>query len=266
VRRVAASLNIGIDSLLFVDDSPFEREEVSSACPSVMLLDATEYRNILNRSDCLLPATEESRKRRLFYREQERRQDAQKDFPGEYAAFLRNCNLQVTIRSLNEANLQRVHELTQRTNQMNFSGNRYSRDKLQQFLKMPDIDAYVLDCQDRFGSYGTVGFCLMNRSESRMTDLMFSCRIQGKRVEHAFLSYLIHKYRLAGLQTLFANYRKTDRNAGPGKVFEDLGFRILTEVDGLTELAFPDAMAPPQDGIVAINDQTTQAPLMEHVN
>ncbi|MGA7415814.1 MAG: HAD-IIIC family phosphatase, partial [Bryobacteraceae bacterium] len=266
IQRIAANLNIGIDSLLFVDDSRFEREEVKSACPNVMVLDAAEYRNILARPDCTLPATEESRKRRLFYREQERRIDAQKDFPGEYATFLRNCNLHLTIRSLNEENIQRVHELTQRTNQMNFSGNRYSRDKLQQFLRASDIDAYVLDCEDRFGSYGTIGFCLMNRSEARMTDLMFSCRIQGKRVEHAFLSYLIRKYRYAGVPTLFANYRKTERNAGPGKVFEDLGFRVLGEVSGLTDLVFAGAVSLPDDGIVSIDEKTTQAPVMESVN
>lgn len=257
VQRIATSLNVGLDSLLFVDDSPFEREEVASACPEVMLLDAMEYRNIITRPDCQLPVTEESRNRRLFYREQEQRQSAQKDFSGDYMVFLRNCDMRLTIRPLTGETLERVHELTQRTNQMNFSGNRYSRDQLQAFLKMPGIDTYVLECEDRFGSYGTIGFCLMNRSEARMTDLMFSCRIQSKRVEHEFVSYLIRKYREAGAPALLVDYRKTKKNAGPGKVFDDLGFHVLGEVNGITSLAFSASTPLVDDDIIRIEDQTT---------
>jgi FkbH-like protein len=265
VRRIATSLNIGIESILFVDDSPFEREEVMSACSNVMVLDATEYREILARPDCLLPATEESRKRRLFYRDHALRKDAQKRFHGEYIAFLSNCNLRLTVRPLSEGNIERVHELTQRTNQMNFSGNRYSRDQLRQFLESSDIDTYVLDCEDRFGSYGTIGFCLMNRSDVRMTDLMFSCRVQGKRVEHAFVSYLIRRYRRGGAPKLVVDYRKTERNLAPGKVFEDLGFQVLGEVIGLTQLVFLSDMPSPEDAIVTIDDKTPQT-YLERVN
>jgi FkbH-like protein len=266
VQRVANSLNIGMDSLLFVDDSPFEREEVKSVCPEIMILDALEYRNIITRPDCQLPVTEESRNRRLFYREQEQRQNAQGDFSGDYKTFLKNCNLRLTIRPLTQEILERVHELAQRTNQMNFSGNRYSRDQLKEFLKMPGFDTYVLDCEDRFGSYGTVGFCLMNRSEARMTDLMFSCRVQGKCVEHEFISHLIRKYREAGASTLLVDYRRTKKNAGPGKVFDDLGFRVLGEISGLTHLAFSANIQIADDTIITIDDRTVQTQAMAPAN
>ena len=185
VQKVAASLNIGIDSLLFVDDSVFEREEVKSVCPDVAVLDAAEYKTILTRPDCQTPVTEESRKRRLFYREQNVRDTAQKGFDGDYSSFLRDCHLHLAMQPMTEANLERVHELTQRTNQMNFSGNRYSREQLHQLLADPDIDTYVLDCEDRFGAYGIIGFSTVRRQQNCMTDLMFSCRIQAKRVEHS---------------------------------------------------------------------------------
>jgi FkbH-like protein len=266
VQRIADSLNIGIDALLFVDDSSFEREEVKSVCPGIMTLDALDYRSITNRPDCQLPVTEESRNRRLFYREQEQRQTAQKDFSGDYKTFLRNSNLCLRIRPLTRETLERVHELTQRTNQMNFSGNKYSRDQLEEFLKTPGLDTYVLDCEDRFGSYGTVGFCLMNRSEARMTDLMFSCRVQGKRVEHEFVSHLIRKYREGGAPTLLVDYRRTKKNAEPGRVFEDLGFQVLGEISGLTHLAFSANTQIPDDTIVTIDDRTAQTQAMAPAN
>jgi FkbH-like protein len=262
IQRIATSLNIGVDSLLFVDDSPFERAEVMSVLPEIMVLDALEYREILNRPDCRLTITAESRNRRLFYREQEQRQNAQKDHSGDYMVFLRNCNLRLTIRSLTWETLERVHELTQRTNQMNFSGNRYSRDQLQEFLRTSNIDTYVLDCEDRFGSYGTIGFCLMNRAEARMTDLMFSCRVQGKRVEHDFVSYLIRKYREAGAPALLVDYRKTKKNAGPGKVFDDLGFQLLGEANGVTRMAFSAGMPLSDDSVVTIVDRTAVLPVL----
>ena len=263
IQKIAASLNIGTDSLLFVDDSRFEREEVMSVCSEVMVVDALEYQNLVDRPDCQLPVTEESRGRRLFYRDQENRQNAQKDFSGEYTAFLKNCNLRLTIRPLCEENFERVHELTQRTNQMNFSGNRYSRCHLQDLLKHSNVDAYVLDCDDQFGSYGTIGFCVVNRAEARMTDLMFSCRVQGKRVEHGFMSYLIQRYRKTGRANLLVDYRRTKKNSVSGKVFDDLGFQTLGECDGLTHLVFPETVPLPDESIITIVDTTLQAPVLE---
>jgi len=198
--------------------------------------------------------TEESKKRRLFYRGQQVRDAAQRDYAGDYFAFLRGCDLHLTIRSLSEGNLERVHELTQRTNQMNFSGNRYTRDQLRQFLANEEFDTYVLDCEDRFGSYGTIGFCIVHRPEVRMTDLMFSCRIQAKRVEHAFLLHIINKYREMKPCDFAVNYRRTNKNAGPGKVFEDLGFQQAGESNGMAQLVFSRQLPIPDDGLVVIED------------
>jgi FkbH-like protein len=256
VQQVARSLNIGLDSLLFVDDSLFEREEVKSVCPDLVVLDAVDYQTIPTRPDCQTPVTDESRKRRMLYREQQVRDTVQRKFEGDYFAFLRDCHLQLTVQPLTETNLERVHELTQRTNQMNFSGNRYSRSQLHELLRDHETDTYVLDCKDRFGAYGIIGFCTVQRQQNCMTDLMFSCRIQAKRVEHAFISYILHSYRRPGTTDFFVNYRKTKKNAGPGQVFADFGFVTLGESDGVTRLTFPQDKEIPDDQIIAITDLT----------
>lgn len=259
VKQIAKSLNIGMDSLLVVDDSPFEREEIKSACPEVMVMDADDCSRVLDLPCCQATVTAESKSRRSLYRDQELREDAKKDFGGDYFAFLRDCRIGLTIRRMTEANLERVHELTQRTNQMNFSGNRYTRDQLGSLLERSTVDSYVLDCKDRFGSYGTVGFCVVENAAVRMTDLMFSCRIQAKRVEHAFVSHLIRKYRGRSESDFSVDYRKTARNSGPGKVFEDLGFSAAGEVDGVTRLVFAREKEALDEGIVTIEDLTTDA-------
>jgi FkbH-like protein len=257
IRNLASRLNLGQDSLLFIDDSAFERGEVAAACPEVMIADAAEYLRILDRADCQAPVTEESKNRRLFYREQQVREYAQQEYGGDYITFLRDCNMRLTIRALEASNLERVHELTQRTNQMNFSGNRYTRERLRELTDRKDIDSYVIDCEDRFGSYGTIGFCTVNRLESRMTDLMFSCRVQAKRVEHAVFTHLLNRYRPLG-GDFFADYRKTDKNAKTGRVFDEVGFEVLAVKDGVTNLVFRKNMSIPDDGIAAVVDTTEQ--------
>jgi FkbH-like protein len=252
IRRIAQQLNIGVNSLLFVDDSPFELEQVKAVCPEVRLLDAVQYRSLPDMKECQVPVTAESKERRKMYRVEAERQDLAQGFGEDYMAFLRHCQIQLSIRPMTEENLDRVHELTQRTNQMNFSGNRYDRDVLRNILATPYLDTYVLTCEDRFGSYGVVGFSIVDSREPRMTDLMFSCRIQSKRVEHAFLSHILRVYIHKSGKDFWANYRKTPRNAPSGKVFADLGMEEVAVTDGLTSLAFRKNQTVPDDRVIRI--------------
>lgn len=252
VKRIAQRLNIGSDTLLFVDDSPFERAEVSAASAGVRVMDAVDYLTLPDRPECQVPVTAEAADRRKMYQMEAVRQTAADRFGSDYFAFLRDCGLEAHLRPLTADNLQRVHELTQRTNQMNFSGNRYERTVLEQILASPDLHTYVLDCRDRFGEYGVVGFCIVDRREPRITDLMFSCRVQSKRVEHALLTYILRRYSNGQTADVYANYRKTPRNAPSGKVFDDMGFETAGERDGVLSLRFAGGREIPDDDIVNV--------------
>ncbi|HLX86812.1 MAG TPA: HAD-IIIC family phosphatase [Terriglobales bacterium] len=257
IKAIAQQLNIGIDTLLFIDDSKFELEEVSTVCPEVRVLNADQYRTLAERSEFQVPVTDESRERRKLYQVEMSRQAVAQDFSDDYMEFLRHCQIQLKMRPMTEENLERVHELTQRTNQMNFSGNRYDREVLRSLLSMPHLDTYVLSCEDRFGSYGVVGFSIVDRREPRMTDLMFSCRVQSKRVEHAFMTYVIRKYIAETGHDFWANYRKTPRNAPSGQVFEDVGMEGAEsnpskDNDGVLSLRFRKEMEVPDDGVIDV--------------
>jgi predicted enzyme involved in methoxymalonyl-ACP biosynthesis len=138
---------------------------------------------------------------------------------------------------------------------MNFSGNRYTRDVLRKILSDAHLDTFVLSCEDRFGSYGVIGFSIVDRSEPRMTDLMFSCRIQSKRVEHAFLAWLIRNYISETGRDFYANYRETPRNAPSGQVFGDIGMEEVGNKDGISSLKFSAAREIPDDGVIEITAQ-----------
>jgi len=250
---IAKQLNIGTDSLLFVDDSVFELEQIKSACPDVRVLNANEVEMLPEMEECRVPVTAESKTRRKMYQVESARQQIAENFGDDYLAFLRHCQIRLALGPMTQDNLERVHELTQRTNQMNFSGNRYDREVLHKILSSSHLDTYVLRCEDRFGSYGVIGFSIVDAREPRMTDLMFSCRIQSKRVEHAFLSHVLRKYMAASGQDFWADYRKTPRNAPSGKVFADLGFEEVDLANGVTSLVFRHSRTVPEDGIIQIS-------------
>jgi FkbH-like protein len=259
ISRIAQLLNIGVETLAFVDDQPFEREEVRSALPEVCVIDTAEFRTLPARRECQVPVTEESKQRRLMYLQQQQRNAVLGTFNGDYKAFLKECNIQLSVAPLDNDNLERVYELAQRTNQMNFSGNKYPRAQLDQLRLSKAHDTFVLKCTDRFGSYGIVGFAVVEIQEPRLVDLMFSCRIQGKRIEHAFLAFLIEKYAAGGARDFFANYRKTPKNEAAGKVFDEMAFAPIEASDGTVWLVFRREREVPRQDIVKIVSATNRA-------
>ncbi|HEV2395497.1 MAG TPA: HAD-IIIC family phosphatase [Candidatus Sulfotelmatobacter sp.] len=252
LQTISRKLNIGRDSLLFVDDSPFELEEVKARCPDVFRVNAKEYLRIPALDECQGEITSESAKRREMYRVEADRQAAADSYGDNYTAFLRDCSIHLNIRSMDESNLDRVHELTQRTNQMNFSGNRYTRDMLKEIGQSAHLDAYVLDCEDKFGSYGIVGFCVIDNREPRLVDLMFSCRVQSKRVEHAFLTHMIRQYISESGRDFYASYRRTPRNAVPGRVFTEVGMREIGISEGVITFVFENDRPIESDNLVSV--------------
>jgi FkbH-like protein len=250
MAAIAQSLNIGIDTLMFVDDQEFERQEVASVWPQVRAVDARDVRGIPARPECQVPVTDESRLRRSMYRQQEQRAVLQQAHNGDYISFLKESGIQVEWARLQESNLPRVYELTQRTNQMNFSGNRYSLDELRRIAGDEALDTYVLRCSDRFGSYGIVGFALVHLQQLRLMDLMFSCRVQGKRVEHGFLAWLLGRHITGQNRDFLANLRKTPRNAPSAAVFGEIGFEEIETSDGVTTLRYQRDRPIRDDGVI----------------
>lgn len=255
IARLAKSLNISRDTLVFVDDTRFEREEVSQRFPEVRTVDARDMKTLLELPEIQGPMTKESAHRRRLYHEQEMRQVEEQGFAGDYRSFLLNCELVLTIQCLSEESLDRAHELSQRTNQLNFSGVRYERSVLAKLLTNKERHTFVLDCKDKFGDYGTVGFAIVDSMQPRLTDMMFSCRVMGRRVEHAFLRYLISRYRAINAGVFRATYTRTDRNAQSGKVFDDMGFRAISVKDGVADLEYRGEV-PDDEQVITIVDHS----------
>ncbi|ARN73617.1 HAD-IIIC family phosphatase [Oceanicoccus sagamiensis] len=248
--QVINNFNVNADTVVFIDDSPFEREEVASQHPLVRVFPETQYQQILNKDEFNPEVSVESGRRREFYKNQKIRNAAKQGFSGAYFDFVRSCEINLNLCSGKVEEIDRIHELIQRTNQMNFSGNRYNKSELQRILQSDEYDTYRLKCDDKFGDYGTVGFCVVENEKPQMIDLAFSCRVQSKRVEHAFIRWLLERYKAAGNDKFLATYNKTEKNTQSGKVFADIGFieenpglysfslSSLIEDEGLIQISF----------------------------
>lgn len=230
IRQIAAELNIGLDSILFVDDSIFEREAVAYAVPEVRVLDAIDAPAILSHPGIAgLVADDESRQRRQMYRAERLRCVAEEEFSGNLTEFLATLEMRVSIRRATLTDLDRCHELTVRTNQLNTTGKTYSREELNTLIHSGAHEVLVCELQDRFGSYGRVGLALVAIEDDWWTLelLLMSCRVMGKNVGGVLLTDIMHaaKRRHVGFR---AAWRDTGRNRAMKVVYTLNGFKIST--------------------------------------
>ena len=242
MERIAKSLNIGIDALAFVDDTAFERREVSSAWPAVRTYDAAEAGNLLSLPEFDVPATEESRNRRQMYRAEEKRNTLLAASRTDITEFLRKCNLKLHIFEPSAADEKlRCYELVVRTNQLNMSGIKYTPEEFEAVLNREGHKNFAFSCADDFGSYGIVGFG-QYRTEGKMlifTEFAMSCRVAGKFVESALFSHLLQRENCESGR--FA-VQKTKKNILLRNSLEGIGFKAEEDTSEKVTYAFTGAL------------------------
>ncbi len=263
IRQIAEKLDIGLDTFVFIDDQAFERGEVGETLPEVTALPHTDIPNLLTSPLFDVPATAESAKRRTLYQIEERRQATFASSDTDYATFLRGCRIRLEISDLSVAHVERAYELSQRTNQLNVSGTKYSRNDIEALMDPSSRhQAYLLRCEDRFGDYGVVGMCVVDRQAARVQSFMMSCRVQRKRVEQSFFAWLAKQLQAVHAGgTVEVSYRRTDRNQAVVKMLEQLGFTYRPESDAIGTFTRPLEVPIADDDVVEVVDLTTMRPL-----
>jgi FkbH-like protein len=213
IARIAAALNIGVDAIAFVDDQPFERDEVAFAHP-VLCLDPEPLHRLLDLPE-LNPRflTEDSRLRRVMYQQDASRKAAESEYRGPSADFLRTLEMRFEIDEACEADLQRAEELTVRTHQLNTTGYTYSYEDLDAYRQSDRHKLLIASLTDRFGPYGKIGLTLVECGDDAWTIklLLMSCRVMSRGVGSVLLGYLMGLAREAGVP-LRAEFKSNGRN------------------------------------------------------
>ena len=226
MRIISQRLNIGIDAIAFVDDQPFERDEVAHACPSVLTLDSACLEDLLTMEEFVPRAiTAETRTRRLMYMTDAARHQAEESFDGTPDDFLRSLDLVFTIAHAEEEDLERIEELVARTNQLNTTGRIYTMAELARFRISADHELWVASLSDQYGDYGKIGVALLEKGNGILTinAFLMSCRVMARGVGSVFLRWIVNRAATDGVR-LQARWRPTDRNRVMLVTYRFLGF------------------------------------------
>jgi FkbH-like protein len=227
LKKIADLLNINIDTFGLIDDSPFERQEVSTSLPQVRVYQDTEMHQLFGYPEFDLPVTQESRNRRSFYLIEQKRTQIAESYANDYQGFLRNCNIVVTVFTpKSDDQLNRCFELVQRTNQLNLSSRKYDRATFDSMISDDKYLKFGLEVEDQFGAYGIIGFVIVEKAgnDLRILDFVISCRVAQKMIEDSFVTWLWGQMRAQGKKYLLADHTRTSRNGKILTVFEAIGF------------------------------------------
>jgi FkbH-like protein len=203
LKRIAERLNIGMDTIAFIDDDPVEREEVKFTCPEVLCLDAADLSLVPTLPE-MIPRfiTEESRKRRFLYLQEQERNRAEEEFAGAREEFLSTLGMVMTIEEASEEDLKRAEELTVRTHQLNTTGTAYSYDELDRFRYSDRHRLLLAGLEDRFGSYGKIGLALVATEPDVWTIklLLMSCRVMSRGVGTILINHIRNEARKSNVR------------------------------------------------------------------
>ena len=247
VGRVAEALGIGTDALAFVDDDPFERQEVQFSLPAVRCLDPSDLAGLLDDSDFTPPAvTPESAQRRLMYVAAERRDRDEAEWVGPKEEFLAGLGMVFTIAAATDDDLARAEELTVRTHQLNTTGRTYSYDELRAFIESDRHLLLMASLDDRYGSYGKIGLALVEQGADAWTLklLLMSCRVLSRGVGSVLLNHVMHRTREAG-RRLRAELVPNERNRVMMVTLRFAGFREVDRDGDVVVLESDLARVPP---------------------
>lgn len=243
LRAISSELNIGIDSLVFVDDSNFEinliKEQVPeittiqvptsiSDYPDLILKNVYKYFNLVLNSD--------DAKKTEMYKQQFERENSKTTF-SSIEDYLASLEIELTVVKNDKAHLPRIAQLTQKTNQFNLTTYRYTDSQVNQFMADKKHEVYAMFVKDKFGDNGLTGVCIAKEDEKDsknaiIDSLLMSCRIIGRNIEFVYVSHIIKDLANKGYQTLTAVYIPTKKNGQVEDFYDKIGFNLIENING----------------------------------
>lgn len=248
IKELADELNIGLDSFVFIDDNPTERELIKQTLPMVSVPDFPDqpymlpvfFKQLVDDYFKVYSITDEDRKKTEQYKANAYRVQAQKSF-ADFDKFLESLDIQITIEAANEFNIQRIAQMTQKTNQFNLTTKRYT-DADVRGLVDAGWNIWCISVADKFGDNGITGCVMVNGN--RIDSFLLSCRILGKGIEVVFVKRLLFLLSKKGYSNLKAKYIPTAKNAQVKDFYERVGFVCLAEnEDGSKDYEIDIALA-----------------------
>ena len=243
LREIAVELNIGIDSLVFIDDSSFEVDYVRENLPEVTTLEVGDrlynYPLMLRENYDLFYKknySEEDKDRASLYKIEESRKIERGNF-ASLDQYLLSLEITIEVYINDETIIGRAAQLTQKTNQFNFTTYRYTESDIERFIKSENYILYVFRVADKFGDYGTTGMAIIHfvDNQAEINTFLMSCRIIGRNIEIAFLNFILKDLQTKGFNIVLSKYISTVKNKQLQSFYEDFGFTLKSDQNNIKE-------------------------------
>ncbi len=261
LERIANQLELGLDSLVLLDDNPAERALIRQALPQVAVPevgdDASTYVKAVLGAGYFesIALTAEDLVRANQYRENAQRAELLEG-SRDHDAFLRSLEMEVAIAPFNATGRKRITQLINKTNQFNVTTRRYTEAQVAEFEASPRHHTLQVSARDRFGDNGMISVVICERGEEqwRIDSWLMSCRVLNRKIEEAICNRLAQDALAAGAHRLVGEYVPTDRNGIVADLYPKLGFRLLDsdgpgsrwclDLDGFTPFDVPTRVTP----------------------
>jgi FkbH-like protein len=248
IRAISKRLDLSLDKIGFIDDEPFELEQVQRLLPAVRVYPAEGYKHLLERPEFHPEiVTEESRTRRAKYQGAMERDVAADHLAMSHEQFLEFCRICLRIRRATPDDIPRIFELMKRTHQLNSTGVVLEPVEVESFLGDPRYRLYIAELADQFLDYGRIGVavCRINGPKWELESFLLSCRVLRRGISGYFLSWLLGQAVREAASEFHGLYRPSELNQRMKSLYQLAGFRPLTTRDGLTIYSRNPVPEPP---------------------
>lgn len=235
IRTIQRILNIGFDSMVFLDDNPFERNIVRENIPGITVPelpeDPGEYLEYLYSLNLFETASysQADKDRTKQYQVEAQRVSLQKTFENE-ADFLKSLDMLSTVSGFTKFNTPRIAQLSQRSNQFNLRTVRYTEADITALAEDPNVIDLSFTLEDKFGDNGLIAVIIMKRQDAEtlfVDTWLMSCRVLKRGMENFTLNTMVERARKAGYQRIIGEYLPTTKNKMVEQHYTDLGFQPL---------------------------------------
>ncbi len=234
IRSIAEELNVGIDSIVFVDDADYEINLIQTHLTSVQTFRVPDkiyrypfkFRELLTAFYSASRTSEDLQRTKLYKVEKERHSEKGKHQNLE--DYIRSLNLKVDLKLNDLQNCERLTQLTQKTNQFNLTTKRYTFDEMNRMIRDPHFEVFSMSADDKFGSYGITGLAIVERHSPNSIEIdsfLLSCRVIGRNLESVLFNSIVSHFPD---QEIKATYFKTPKNSQVMSFFENQGMTLLS--------------------------------------
>lgn len=237
LKEIAKELNIGTDSLVFVDDSDFELGLIMQELPEVLCVQVpsnlSDYPRVIREAGTsffnLSTSEEDSKKTERYQQESQRKELLTQHQSIE--SYLESLKLKVNVLAGANISVSRTSQLSQKTNQFNLTTLRYTESEIQAFSEDKNYEIVTFSVSDMYGDYGITGLMIIhysgkNKSMAVIDTFLMSCRIIGRNIEFAIFNYILEKFRARAIKQIIGEYRPTPKNSQVKNFYDDLGFEV----------------------------------------